>query len=142
MTTQFESKWLVPGIDLITVAVSFFLAYLIRFNLNLNFDVSKLWIQLPAVVLITLMALLITGSYKGEFRHIGSMDVSNIFKAICLSSILLILLIAINRKLGVFAEFSIPISIIIIFGLLSFVGLTASRYLFKIFNALVNKNHK
>lgn len=67
MSTRFTGKWLVLSIDLITVAVSFFLAYLIRFNFNLNFDMSNLVIQLPVVVLITLMAFLITGSYKGAF---------------------------------------------------------------------------
>ena len=137
MATQFVSKWLVLGIDLVTVAVSFFLAYLIRFNLNLNFDISKLVIQLPVVVLIALMAFLITGSYKGVIRHIGIRDVSNIFKAISLSSVIVILLIMINWKWGIYSEFSIPLSIIIIFSLLSFVGLTTSRYVFKIlFDAL------
>jgi hypothetical protein len=47
MATRFASKWLVLGIDLLTIAVSFVLAYFIRFNLTMNFDVSKLALQLP-----------------------------------------------------------------------------------------------
>lgn len=142
MATQFENKWPVLGFDLVTVAVSFFLAYLIRFNFSLSFDVSKLAIQLPGIVLIALIAFLITGSYKGEFRYSGTRDISNIFKAICLLCVLLFLLMVINRHLGIFPEFSIPLSIIIIFSLLSFLGLIASRYIFMGVIAFVKKNRK
>ena len=143
MSTRFTGKWLVLSIDLITVAVSFFLAYLIRFNFNLNFDMSNLVIQLPVVVLITWMAFLITGSYKGAFRYTGALNVSNIFKTTCLSCVLVFLLIMVNRAWGIYPKLSIPLSIIIIFCLLSFVGLTASRYVYKVlYDALVNKSHK
>lgn len=140
MATRFACKWLVLGIDLFTVAVSFILAYFIRFNLNMNFDLSILELQLPLVVLIALMAFLITGSYKGVYGHTGVRDVNNIFKAICLSSIFIILLIIISRKLEIYQEFSIPLSIIFIYCLLSFAGLTGSHYVFKvIYNAIVKK---
>ena len=138
MATRFASKWLVLGIDLFTIAVSFVLAYFIRFNLTMNFDVSILALQLPIVVLIALMAFLITGSYKGVFGHTSVRDVNNIFKAICLSSILLILLIVINRILENYLEFSIPLSIIFIYGLLSFVGLRGSHYVFKVVYKLLS----
>lgn len=140
-TSRFASKWLVLTIDLMTVGISFVLSYLIRFNLTFNFDVSKLLWQLPIVVAIALIAFLATGSYRGVVRHTGVRDVYNIFNAICLSSIITILLIVANRKWGFFPDFSIPLSIIIINSLLAFVGLTASRYVFKVlYNNLVNKN--
>ncbi|MBT8321779.1 MAG: hypothetical protein KJO90_08975 [Eudoraea sp.] len=140
MATRFASKRLILGIDLFTITVSFVLAYYIRFNLSMNFDTSLLALQLPMVVLIVLMAFLITGSYKGVFGHNGGQDVSNIFKTICLSGILIILLSVINRQWDIYPEFSIPLSIIIIFSLISFIGLTASHYVFKVlYNAVVNK---
>ena len=140
-TSRFASKWLVLTIDLMTVGISFVLSYLIRFNLTFNFDVSKLLWQLPIVVAIALVAFLATGSYKGVVRHTGVRDVYNIFNAICLSSIITILFIVANRQWGFFPDFSIPLSIIIINSLLAFVGLTASRYVFKVlYSNLVNKN--
>jgi FlaA1/EpsC-like NDP-sugar epimerase len=136
MATRFASKWLVLGIDLLTIAVSFVLAYFIRFNLTMNFDVSKLALQLP-------MAFLITGSYKGVFGYAGVRDVNNIFKAISLSTVIVIMFILINRTLEIYLELIIPLSIIIIYGLLSFVGLTSSHYVLKVvYNAIVNKNLK
>ncbi len=132
MATQFRRKWLVLGIDLFTIAVSFFLAYLIRFNLSLNFDMSKVVLKLPVVLLISLIVFLITGSYKEVFSQTGGLDLSNIFKAIGLSNMLFILLVVINQKWEIFPEFTIPLSIIIINSLLSFVGLSASRFIFKV----------
>ena len=136
--TRFSGKGLVLCIDVVTVAASFFLAYLIRFNFSLNFDVSGFMIQLPVVVLITFSALLLTGSYKGEVRYSGIREVSTNFKVIGLSSILVFLLVVINHKWGIYSEFSIPLSVLIIFSLLSSAGLTASRYVYMaIYKALV-----
>ena len=128
---RYASKWLVLAIDLVIVSISFMLSYIIRFNLTFNFDVNKLLVQLPVVVTIALIAFLIIGSYKGVVRHTGVRDVYNIFNAICLSSILAIFLIIGNRQFEMVDNFTIPLSIIIIHSLISFVSLTASRYIFK-----------
>ncbi|MBT8210128.1 MAG: polysaccharide biosynthesis protein, partial [Eudoraea sp.] len=94
-------------------------------------------------ILIALMAFLITGSYKEVLGHTGVRNHNNIFKAICLSGILIILLVLINRILAIYPEFSIPLSIILIYSLLSLIGLTGSHYVFKVvYKAIVNKNLK
>ncbi|WP_273276736.1 polysaccharide biosynthesis protein [Maribacter polysiphoniae] len=128
---RYASKWLVLAIDLVVVAASFLLSYFIRFNLTFNFEVNKLLVQLPVVLGIALVSFLIIGSYKGVVRHTGVRDVYNIFNAICLSSILAIFMIITNRQLELVDNFTIPLSIIIIHSLISFVALTASRYIFK-----------
>jgi FlaA1/EpsC-like NDP-sugar epimerase len=134
------SKWLVLAIDLAVVACSFVLSYLIRFNLTLDFDVNKLLVQLPVVVAIASISFLIIGSYKGVIRHTGVRDVYNIFNAVCLSSIFAIFLIIMNRQFELVDNFTIPLSIIIIHSLISFVTLTASRYIFKsIYSSLSNE---
>ncbi|MFS4415686.1 polysaccharide biosynthesis protein [Maribacter sp. 2307ULW6-5] len=128
---RYASKWLVLVIDILLVAFSLVLSYLIRFNLTLNFEVHQLVVQLPVVTGAALIAFLIVGSYKGVVRHTGVRDVYNIFNAVCLSSILVIFLVIGNRQLGYLGDFSIPISIIIINSLISFMLLTAARYVFK-----------
>ncbi|MGJ8736190.1 polysaccharide biosynthesis protein [Zobellia laminariae] len=128
---KYASKWLVLSIDVVMIAISFVLSYIIRFNLTLDFDLDKLFVQLPIISLIALASFVFTGSYKGVVRHTGVRDVYNIFNAICLSSILLISMVLFNRELGVFENFTVPLGIIIIHSLLSFVALTASRYVFK-----------
>ena len=88
-------------------------------------------LQLPLVALIAGTAFIVTGSYKGVIRHTGVQDVYNIFNAICLSSILNIFLVIVNRQVNFMEDFTIPLSIIIIHSLISFIALTTSRYIFK-----------
>ena len=137
---RYASKWLVLVIDLATVAFAFVLSYLIRFNLTLDFKVENLLVQLPMVLLTGLVAFLIVGSYKGVVRHTGVRDVYNIFNAVCLSSILVIFIVLSNRIFGVLNLFTIPLSIIIINSLLTFIGLTASRFVFKSIYSTMNQS--
>tara|TARA_R110000868_G_scaffold16305_1_gene73443 strand:- start:3612 stop:5558 length:1947 start_codon:yes stop_codon:yes gene_type:complete len=129
--SKYASKWLVLIIDIILVSFAFILSYFILFNLTLNFDVSKLLVQLPFVSLFALISFIIVGSYKGVVRHTGVRDIYNIFNAICLFSIITIIAVVVNRKLNILEDLTIPLTIIIIHSLLSFIGLTASRYVFK-----------
>lgn len=130
-TQRYASQWLVLAIDLVTISFAFILSYVIRFNLTLNFEVEHLMVQLPLVILASLIAFFVVGSYKGVVRHTGVRDVYNIFNAVCLSSILVIFVVLANRQFGMFDQFTIPLSIIIINSLITFIGLTASRYVFK-----------
>ncbi|MCX2719842.1 polysaccharide biosynthesis protein [Lentiprolixibacter aurantiacus] len=136
--SRYASKWLVLSIDIGTISFAFVLSYIIRFNVSFGFDFKQLYLQLPIVVGVSVLAFFITGSFKGVVRHTGIRDVYNIFNAICLSSILLIFAVILNRNMQLVNEFTIPLSIIIIFSLVSFLGLTASRYLFKsIYNGFI-----
>lgn len=128
---RYASKWLVLAIDIVIISVAFVLSYLIRFNLTLNFDTDRLFLQLPVVAFLALISILATGSYKGVVRHTGVRDVYNIFNAICLLSILSIFMVIINRQAQIMEDFTIPLSIIIIHSLIGFISLTAARYIFK-----------
>ncbi|WP_158976838.1 nucleoside-diphosphate sugar epimerase/dehydratase [Cellulophaga sp. L1A9] len=138
--SKYASKWLVLIVDVILVSFSFVLAYFILFNLTMNFDINKLFVQLPFVALISLISFLIIGSYKGVVRHTGVRDVYNIFNAICLSSIITIVIVVANRAYNFLDGFTVPLTIIIIHSLISFIALTASRYVFKAlyFNIVMN----
>tara|TARA_R110002051_G_scaffold323219_2_gene416113 strand:- start:189 stop:2126 length:1938 start_codon:yes stop_codon:yes gene_type:complete len=137
---RFASKWVVLAIDLVIIAISFVLSYVVRFNLTLDFDVRMLLTQLPIMVIVSGFSFLIIGSYKGVVRHTGVRDVYNIFNAICLASVLTIALILVNRNFDFITEFTVPLSIIIIHSLLGFVGLVASRYVFKsLYNVFLTK---
>jgi len=144
---KYASKWFVLAIDLLTISISFIISYFIRFNLTLNFDTNKLIIQLPVVIVAALIAFLFVGSYKGVVRHTGVRDVYKLFNAICLSSILMITMVLVNREVNFSDKFTIPLGIIIIHSLFGFISLTALRYVFKalyddflVRNLKVNRN--
>ena len=128
---RYASKWLVLAIDVFLISVAFILSYFIRFNLTFNFDIEKLIMQFPVIIIISLFSFLIIGSYKGVVRHTGVRDVYNIFNAICLSSIFTIFMVILNRQFNMMEDFTIPLSIIIIHSLIGFILLVASRYVFK-----------
>ncbi|SNR66248.1 NDP-sugar epimerase, includes UDP-GlcNAc-inverting 4,6-dehydratase FlaA1 and capsular polysaccharide biosynthesis protein EpsC [Maribacter sedimenticola] len=140
---RFVSKWFILTIDVIVSSIAFLISYCIRFNLSFNFDVSQLKYQIPLVVVISLVSFFFTGSYKGVIRHTGIRDVYNIFNAVCLTSILVILIILLNKELNLVEDLTIPISIIIIYSLLSFIQLVAARYVFKsLYSNFTNRNFK
>ncbi|MEO9513925.1 MAG: nucleoside-diphosphate sugar epimerase/dehydratase [Flavobacteriaceae bacterium] len=128
---RYASKWLVLVIDVLVISFCFILSYLIRFNFTLNFETERLLVQLPLVAFVAVISFFITGSYVGVVRHTGVRDVYNIFNAICLSSIITIFLVILNKRENFMEGFTIPLSIIIIHSLISFLVLTASRYVFK-----------
>ncbi|MEJ1222367.1 polysaccharide biosynthesis protein [Sediminicola sp. 1XM1-17] len=128
---RYASKWLVLAIDVFLISVAFVMSYFIRFNLTFEFDIEKLIMQFPVVTIISTIAFLVIGSYKGVVRHTGVRDVYNIFNAICLSSIITIFLVILNRQYDLLEGFTIPLSIIIIHSLIGFILLVASRYVFK-----------
>ncbi len=130
-SNRYASKWLVLLIDVLIIGVCFIASYIIRFNLTFDFDVDKLFLQLPLVMLMSALAFVFTGAHKGFVRHTGIKDVYNIFNAICVASIMTIFMVILNRHFDILKGFTIPLSIIIIHSLLAFIGLASARYVFK-----------
>jgi len=124
-------RWVVLLIDIYIVSNTFLLAYLIRFNFQLTFDVSKLVLQLPFIIVTALISFLIVGSYKGIIRHTGLRDSINISIANTFILVLLGSLVLLNRRFNINNSFTIPLSIIVIHFLLNTIILITSRYLFK-----------
>lgn len=124
-------RWLVLLIDIYIVINTLVVAYLIRFNFELSFDVSQLKYQLPVVGLFAIICFLITGSYKGIIRHMGTRDTINVSVAAILLASVLSSIVLLNRNSNLVPNFTIPLSIIVIHFLLNVVVLIASRYVFK-----------
>lgn len=132
LSQRYASKWLVFGIDLILIVVTFFIAYFIRFNFTLNFDLNQFLIQIPLILFMGVASFLLIGSYKSVIRHTGFTDVLNVFKSILLLAVMSIAFVLVNRVFGFISDFTIPLSIVVIHALLSFVVLSGSRLIFKI----------
>lgn len=139
---KYASRWLVLIIDIVLVCISFILAYTVRFNASLNFNVNNLYIQLPFIATIALISFIIVGSYKGIVRHTGTRDAFNVFVGVTLLSFLTTCIILFNSTLNIFPDFTIPKSIIIIHYLISVLVLVVSRYIFKAFYEIVSTELK
>ncbi len=125
------SKWLVLSIDVLITIFNFFLAYVIRFGITLNFDTSNLVYQIPIVAGLAILSFLLIGSYKGVVRHTGMRDAYNLFLAVTVL-IALTGFLMVSSRLSLMPELlNIPVSIICIHYMLNIITLTTSRLLFK-----------
>ncbi|MEP1488763.1 MAG: nucleoside-diphosphate sugar epimerase/dehydratase [Algibacter sp.] len=132
ISQRYASKWLVFGIDLSLILLTFFTAYFVRFNFTLDFDLNQFLIQIPLILVIAICSFFIVGSFKSVIRHTGFTDVVNVFKAVLLMAFISIAFVLLNRVSNILPGFTIPLSIIVMHALFSFVVLSGCRLLFKI----------
>ena len=125
------SKWLVLSIDVSITIFNFFLAYVIRFGITLNFDTSSLLYQIPVVAVLATLSFLTIGSYKGVVRHTGMRDAYNLFLSVTVLIALTGFLMVSSRMSLIPELLNIPVSIICIHYLLNIITLTTSRLIFK-----------
>ncbi|WP_075342114.1 polysaccharide biosynthesis protein [Tenacibaculum agarivorans] len=136
------SHWLVLLIDVILVALSFILAYTVRFNASLNFNTSNLIYQIPLICLISLVSFWLIGSNKGIIRHTGTKDAFNVFIGVTITSMSTIFLVAINNVFKIVPFFTIPKSIILIHYFITIFVLVVSRFIFKAFYEIISSELK
>ena len=135
---KYASRWVVLIIDIILICISFILAYAVRFNASLNFEIENLYYQIPFISCLALISFLTVGSYRGIIRHTGTRDAFNVFVGVSLLFILTITIVLVNNTFGIITNFTIPKSVIIIHYLISVLVLVISRYVFKAFFEIVS----
>jgi len=136
------SHWIVLLIDVFLVCISFILAYSIRFNASLNFNVTDFYYQLPFISIIALFSFWLIGSNKGIIRHTGTKDAFNVFLGVTITSFCILFLVAINNVFKIFPSFKIPKSIILIHYFITIFVLVVSRFIFKSFYEIISSELK
>ena len=125
------SQWLVLAIDIAITLINFFLAYVIRYGITLDFDKSTLIYQIPIIAIISSISFLIVGSYKGVVRHTGLRDAYNLFLAVSIVLAICGGLMLVGRIYYLPEFLYIPVSVISVHYLLNIINLTLSRLVFK-----------
>ncbi len=139
---RYASKWLVLLFDVTIVIATLFLAYLIRFNFKIDFDIFSVIRQLPIVVIAAIISFLSVKSHKGVVRYTGLRDVVNIvIGANILATILLITTYA-SRKFGFAENYAFSGSVIYIHLLLNILFLIGSRFFIKsLYRSIISDFH-
>jgi FlaA1/EpsC-like NDP-sugar epimerase len=138
ISQKYASKWLILLLDLIIVACSFFIAYLIHFNFTIDFELQTLFVQLPFVLVAALISFLLVGSHKGVVRFTGFKDVVNIIIGVNILATLLIVSTFFSRKYHYDGVFNISGSVIYIHLLLNILFLIGFKLFIKsIYNNLM-----
>ncbi|MBS9774029.1 MAG: polysaccharide biosynthesis protein [Tenacibaculum sp.] len=125
------SHWLILVIDVILVCLSFILAYTIRFNTSLDFDINKLLYQLPFISIIFFISFWLIGTNKGIIRHTDTRDVFNIFLGVTLPTLIITFFIGINNFFQLIPSFTIPKTILLTHYFITIFSLVISRLIFK-----------
>jgi FlaA1/EpsC-like NDP-sugar epimerase len=126
--TRFLTKQTQFILDLLVLTGAFFFAYLIRFE----FVFTEYWLfaaltQAPAVILIQFAALIFTGVYSFVWKYIGLSEIKAFMWAGMASAIpLLVVRFWVPDR---FAGWKVPLSVIVVDGMLAFGGVLAVRVL-------------
>ncbi|WP_317231458.1 nucleoside-diphosphate sugar epimerase/dehydratase [Subsaxibacter sp. CAU 1640] len=118
-------------IDLCIVIFTFFFAYIIRFNFQIEFDVDELLNQLPYVFFAALISFLLVGSHKGVVRFTGFKDVVNIIIGVNILATILIITTFLSRQYDFEEYYNIPGSIVYIHLLLNILFLIGFKFFVK-----------
>lgn len=126
--------------DVAVLCIAFFVAYLPAVNVQLgDFYLETALRQLPFVVLVQLSALFLVGAYSLIWRYVSIEDISLFLKAAAISCAVLILFRFIIT-FSHFAQWQIPVSVILIDTMMAFGGLLGLRILRRFFYELNEKN--
>jgi FlaA1/EpsC-like NDP-sugar epimerase len=115
-------------LDFVTLSASFWLAYLLRFEFKLSHDtLHVMLLQLPWIVLLQFACLQMFGVYTFVWRYLGMAELSAFIKAAWWSFLPVLLF-----RLGMpqsFADWRVPLSIIVMDTLMAFGGVVGLRVL-------------
>ncbi|MDT0558723.1 nucleoside-diphosphate sugar epimerase/dehydratase [Ichthyenterobacterium sp. W332] len=140
ISQRYAPKWLILFIDVCIILSTYFLAHLIRFNFEFEFDISRLALQLPYIAVISLLSLIVLGSQKGVVRFTGFKDILNLFTSINILATVLIVATFVSRKFNTDTLINIPGSIIYIHLLLNIIFLIGFKLMIKsIYNQLIQE---
>ena len=132
ISEKYASKWLVLLFDIAIVVATFFMAYLIRFNFEIDFDFSTLLRQVPYVMIVAAISLIAVGTYKGVVRFTGFKDIVNIIIGANILATILICCTFFSRKfINEDSIFNISGSIIYIHLLLNILFLIGAKLFIK-----------
>ena len=133
-TLKRPNFWIVFLGDAVLVALSLYLAYLIRFDGSISTEYFNSFVRIvPWVIPIKLAVFVFFGLYKGMWRYTGIYDLENLIKACLVGSGIIVFIIVLK-----FRFFGFPRSVFIIDLLLTFLFLSGSRVGIRLF--LSSKN--
>jgi FlaA1/EpsC-like NDP-sugar epimerase len=139
---QFVPKWAVLFFDVVTIASTFVLAYLIRFDFHFVVKESPIpAINILVASLVYLIFFLLIRSYSGIIRHTGLSDAFRIIKA---SSSAFGILLIVNLIISIVVVgdlYTVSYSILIIHFLLSIFFLVGSRVFIKLLFTQISRQY-
>ena len=138
ISQKYASKWLVLLFDVLLVLFTLVISYFIRHNFKFEFDLIKVFRQMPFVAISAIISFILVGSHKGVVRYTGFKDVVNIVIGANILATILLITSFINKKFQIDSIFEFDGSIIYIHLLLNFLFLIGAKFFIKsVYNNLI-----
>lgn len=131
ISQKYASKWLILLLDVIIVIFTYFIAHIIRFNFQIDFDVVLLLREIPFVFFAAIISFVMVGSHKGVVRFTGFKDIVNIIIGTNILATILIAATFLSRQFEYEQLYDIPGSIIYIHLLLNISFLIGFKFFIK-----------
>jgi UDP-GlcNAc:undecaprenyl-phosphate GlcNAc-1-phosphate transferase len=125
-------------LDAVLVALAYDGAYALRFGspVSTSQDWALFLKTLPVIVAVKLTTFLVCGVYRGLWRYASISNLLDYFRAVVLSSIASILVVVFAFRFDGFSR-----SVFVFDGLLLFVGVTGSRFAFRLIRRVLPAPH-
>ncbi len=135
--------WIVLGIDLGLSLFSLGIAYLIRFDIQINKvvinqEIPVLKVALPIFILVKFLVFFFMKTHKGMLRYTATNDIKRVFIAVSITTLIFALLIPI--RFAIDGMYFLPISIVVVEYLASIATLVFFRFAVKLL--YIRKNRK
>ncbi|HEU0014323.1 MAG TPA: nucleoside-diphosphate sugar epimerase/dehydratase [Longimicrobium sp.] len=116
---------LVVGLHLLLIPLAYRLAFELRFEFEVPPDMDAVYrATLPYLLGVRLLSFLAFGLFQGWWRHVGMRDLTDLVKAVMLSSGLLLLALFFTERLAGF-----PRSVLVLDGVLAVMVFGGARFL-------------
>lgn len=137
-TLTYRRRLLEVFLDLLVISSAYYLAFAMRFEFRLNEFLLNLFVEsLPVVLIATYMAFFLFGNYRGLWRYTGIEDLVRIAKAVMCAT-----LFSMVGLLAVYGFDGHSRIVMVVYGLLLFFGVAASRLSFRLFGLLIHRPGK
>ncbi len=141
---RFLSPWFVLFFDVSVIFFTFYLAYTIRMNFELEFvNLARITNQALGTTLVYAVSFYFFRSFSGIIRHTGFVDAFRLFQASGVAFLFLIASAYLSRTIGVQWPWTTSLSVLLIHFLLAYFVLMGSRVVVKtVFSRLIRTHRK
>ena len=125
-------------LDMAVISTAYYLAFAMRFEFHLDEFLLNLFVDsLPIVLIASYLAFFLFGNYRGLWRYTGIEDLVSIAKAaICATVVSMVGLLAVYGLAG-YSRI-----VVLVYGLLLFVGVAGTRLSFRLFASFIHRSRK
>jgi UDP-GlcNAc:undecaprenyl-phosphate GlcNAc-1-phosphate transferase len=125
-------------LDMAVISTAYYLAFAMRFEFHLDEFLLDLFVEsLPIILIVSFSAFFLLGNYRGLWRYTGIEDLVSIAKAATCATLL-----SMAGLIAVYGFDGFSRIVMVVYGVLLFVGVAGSRLSFRVFAALIHRPRK